>query len=200
VLRPQYGIFIIPNVRNYYDYKLTDMRLTITKTYDGATKKKVNEDVTSCFKIYYLRDMFMVELLPGSGLSHTDKYTVQITLNDISSKPVALKVTQSKPKVQQSTKTVTLLKNDRMSQGEVVLSLSDLYLTGIREVKLVSPTGKAKVPYFDLLDLGGGRYAIAFHDNRVSVTKNQTVKLQVFFHGNTTATPNVTLNLKVEIR
>ena len=200
VLRPQYGIFIIPNVRNYYDYKLTDMRPTITKTYDGAIKKKVSEDVTSCFKIYYLRDMFMVELLPGSGLSHTDKYTVQITLNDISSKPVALKVTQSKPKVQQSTKTVTLLKNDRMSQGEVVLSLSDLYLTGIREVKLVSPTDKAKVPYFDLLDLGGGRYAIAFHDNRVSVTKNQTVKLQVFFHGNTTATPNVTLNLKVEIR
>ena len=50
-----------------------------------------------------------------------------------------------------------------------------------------------------LLDLGGGEYAIHFTNFKVTATKTQKLKLQIFLEGNNTGKPNATLNLTVNI-
>ena len=200
VLRPGTKVTLTPTVKNSYTHTLTPEDLTILRTYDGAAKKKVSEDVTDRFDISVEGGKYVISPASGSGVSHADKFSVRASVAGATSKAVTLKVVQGKAKVSQSVKTVTLLKTDRYSRGEVVLTLPDGTLAGIAEVVLVSPKDKQGLPLFELKDLGNGRYAIAYYGDKITTTKAATVKLQVRLLGNETAKPNATLSVKVTFK
>ncbi|MBR1456543.1 MAG: leucine-rich repeat protein [Oscillospiraceae bacterium] len=200
VLRPGTAVTVKPTMTNLYRYELAAGDLTVTKTYDGATKKKVAVPATELFDVQVKDGAYVITQKSGAAVSHADKYSVQATVRGATSKAVTLKVVQGKAKLGQSTKAVTLLKTDRFSRGEVTLTPTDAALA-IREVKLVSPADKSKTPYFDLVELGGGAYAVKFNGDAITLTKgSKTVKLQVFLEGNRTATPNATLSVKVSVK
>ncbi|MBR1457277.1 MAG: leucine-rich repeat protein, partial [Oscillospiraceae bacterium] len=162
VLRPGTAVTVKPTMTNLYLYELAAGDVTVTKTYDGGTKKKVTVPATELFDVQVRDGAYVITQKSGAAVSHADKYSVQATVAGVASKAVTLKVVQGKAKLGQSTKAVTLLKTDRFSRGEVTLTPTDAALA-IREVKLVSPADKSKTPYFDLVELGGGAYAVKFN-------------------------------------
>ena len=200
VLRPGTTVTVTPTVKNNYTYELAPTDLKITKTYDGATKAKVSEDVTAKFAVTVENGKYVIAEKNFGTLCHTDKFSVQATVSTddgaLTSKAVALKVAQGKVKVAQSAKSVTLLKLDRFSEGEVRLTLADPTLAGIVRVE---PDAKSAA-LFDLKDLGNGVYAIGYAGDRITTTKSATVKLRVFLAGNLTGTPNATISVKVNIK
>ncbi len=196
VLRPGTSVTLTPTVKNDYTYELAPADLKITKTYDGATKAKVNVDATDLFDVSVQNGKYVVAEKAFGTILHTDKFSVQATVEGVTSKAVTLKVAQGKAKVNQSVKAVTLLKTDRYSRGEVVLTLPDKALAGIAKVEF---TG-SNAALFSLTDLGNGKYAIGYAGNLITTTKAQTVKLRVFLDGNLTGTPNATISVKVNIK
>lgn len=191
VLRPGTEVTLTPTVKNNYTWTMAAGDITVTKTYDGATKTKVSLDVTGDFSISVRDGKYVITA--NAGVSHADKFNVQATVSGMTSKAVTLKVIQGKVKITQSVKAVTLLKTDRYSQGLVVLTLDDKSLAGIAKVELDARSEAL----FDLKDLGNGRYAIAYDSFLISTNKAQTVKLLVFMEGNRTASANATISVKV---
>lgn len=138
---------------------------------------------------------YTITALPGAHVSHADKFSVQATVAGLSSKAVALSVKQGSARLGISSKSVTLLKTDRYSRGNLLLSVMDPSLAGIARVELDSKSKNSSL--FSLLDLGGGRYAISYAGGLITTSKAQTVKLQVYLLGNETAKPNATFSVKV---
>ena len=204
VLRPGTAVTLTPTVTNSYTHVLRASDLTVTKTYDGAAKKKVTEDATAKFIVRVRGGSYVITAKSGAGVSHADKYTVRAEIAGVISGATALKVVQGKSQVTQDVKQVTLLKTDRYSRGVVTLKLGDPTLAGIKDVKIVSPKDKAGREHFTLVYLGGGEYAIQYNGSllpaNVGTLKTQTVKLQVFLEGNTTEKPNATISVKVNIK
>ena len=116
--------------------------------------------------------------------------------DDAVSKETKLTVKQGSIKVAQSTKTVTLYRKDRFSEGYVTLSVADQTVMPVAKVELKD----AEKSFFDLYQLADGSYAIGFKDNRIAPkAKNGSVKLNVWLEGNTTAKPNATVSVSVKI-
>ena len=195
VLRPGTSVTVTPTVKNRYGYTLFPSDLSITRTYDGARKAKVQEDATGLFSVAVQNGKYTITALPGAHVSHADKFSVQATVAGLSSKAVALSVKQGSARLGISSKSVTLLKTDRYSRGNLLLSVMDPSLAGIARVELDSKSKNSSL--FSLLDLGGGRYAISYAGGLITTSKAQTVKLQVYLLGNETAKPNATFSVKV---
>ena len=206
VLRPGTAVTVTPVFKNAYEVDLDhEVQVVVCRTYDGASKTKVDEAVTDMFFIDSKDNKsWQITPKPGTVLSHKDKFTVRAYSKYTLSKAVPLKVVQGKSKIKQSTKGVTLLKTDRYSEGTVNLTLTDGTLKGIREVVLVSPKDSLKRDIFKLADLGNGSYAIRYNDSlmpgNIAKLKPQTVKLKVYLEGNETLTPNATLTVKVNFK
>ena len=201
VLRPDAVVTIAPVFKNCYTQVLSEEDISITKVYDGSTKKAVSENATDLFTVKLNREdgKYVILKKPGAALSHKDKFKVTATVTTASgrltSKAIAMKVIQGKAKVNQSTQMLTLLKQDRFSEGEVKLALTDSSLSGIVHVEL----DKASAEMFDLTDLGNGKYVIGYKGNVITTTKAKTAKLRVFLEGNQTTIPNTILSVKVKI-
>ena len=200
VLRPGTKVTLTPTVKNCYTQTLAPGDLTVTRTYDSARKAYVTEDVTGWFDVTVENGKYVVAPKGGVALRHADKFNVKAEVQTdgepLYSGAVTLKVTQGKVKVKQSVKSVTLLKFDRYSEGEVRLTVADPALTGIAYVELDSKSA-AK---FDLKDLGNGVYAIGYAGDLITTAKGATVKLRVFMSGNLTSKPNATISVKVVIK
>ncbi len=204
VLRPGTTVTVTPTVKNCFHYELSPADVKVVWTYDGALKEKLDEDVTELFNISVENGKYVLtrraEIAGDFVLGHMHKYSVQATVRTedgpLTAKAVSLKVVQGKAKVVQSTKAVTLLKQDRFSEGEVRLTLTDPTLDGIARVELDAKSAAL----FDLKDLGNGVYAIGYAGDRITTTKSATVKLRVFLYGNPTETPNATISVKVNIK
>ena len=193
VLRPSTSVTVTPTVKNRYGYTLSPDDISITRTYDGTRKCKVQEDATGLFSVAVQNGKYTITALPGAHLSHADKFSVQADMAGLRSKAVALSVKQGSARLGLSSKSVTLLKTDRYSRGNLLLSVMDPSLAGIARVELDSKSAAL----FSLIDLGGGRYAIGYAGDLITTSKAQTVKLQVYLLGNETAKPNATFSVKV---
>ncbi|MDO4194091.1 MAG: hypothetical protein Q4D24_12365 [Erysipelotrichaceae bacterium] len=207
VLRPGKAVKLTPVFKNVYDVDLNDdIQLSVIMTYDGILNEKCMENATSRFNIEVVNNEYwLITPIPDERISHKDKYIVTAVSSGITSgKSVSLKVIQGKAKVMQDRKSVTLLKTDRYSRGEVQLTLSDASLRGIDDVQIVSPKNKSGREYFVLVDCGGGLYAIEYNDGLlpadIAKLKTQTVKLNVILKGNLNYTPNTTLSVKVNFK
>lgn len=209
VLRPRTSVTLKPVIKNCYDYTLSPGDITVTKTYDGKTKKKVNEDVTDHFRITVADGNYVIHQMNPMEASHTDKYTVKAAVAGVSSKAIALKVVQGKASVKLSTNEITLLKTDCYSRAGADVVLSDQELAGIAYVEVVSPKDKTGREYYSLADMNyfvqgyqqNGSFVIGYNGNLlpkdIAKLKTKTLKVKVYLFGNTTDKPNATLSLKV---
>ena len=202
VVRPLSKVTLKPTIKNCYEYTLNSLDITVTKTYDGKTKKKVSEDVTGYFYITVDNGKYVIRPLSPGMVSHADKFTVKATVEGVTSKAVTLKVVQGKASVKLSTKEVTLLKTDRYSRAQVDVVLSEAQF-GVARVVMVSPKDKSGRPYFTLAEQNG-TYEICYNENvlpkDIAKLKTKTVKLKVYLEGNTTTKPNATLSVKVKFK
>ena len=128
----------------------------------------------------------------------TDKYYIRVLIpetsygQEITTKPVQIKLTKGSAKITSTVKSVQLLKNDRFDYANIDVVVP-AGLTGIREVTLDAKSAAR----FALVDNSGGSYELHLNPEKLS-TKNATVKLNVFLKGNNTAKPDKTLSVSVK--
>ena len=143
----------------------------------------------------YLKENFRDKVLP------TDKYYVRILIpegtsgtdgQEVTTKPVQIKLTKGKAKITSTVKSVQLLKNDRFSYANIGVLVPN-GLTDIREITLDS---KSDARFF-LINNGSGNLELHMKQDN-PVTANTTVKLNVFLLGNNTAKPDATISVAVK--
>ena len=136
-----------------------------------------------------------------AGLLPTSRYYVRVLIpagpgtdgQEVSTKPVQLKLTKGKAKITQEVKSVQLLKNDRFSYAEIGVIVPAGF-TDIRDITLDAVSAKR----FDRVYNGSGSVELHYKGNRVTPGK-ATVKLNVFLAGNNTAKPDAVLKVSVSI-
>lgn len=202
ILRPETSVTVTPTVKNWYQRPLGAGDLHV---YDSAYR-----DIT---------DRFTVEFDSGSG-----SYTLKVKGPDAGLNPRtrtyvaipasitgaakenygAIGVKMGPAKISQSTKEISLSKNDVYDRKSVILSLSDPSLPDIgeAEAELSDRSG-----FFRLTPLGGGEYAIGYAKEQIQKNpqgfaklKSANVQLKVFLSGNRTTVPNATLSLKISLK
>ena len=202
VLKTDSAVTVRPVLKNCYDYLFHSYDLVITKTYDAATGKTVDVDVT---------DQFRVDLDPAigvytirtydTGVNHKDKFKVRIVAEiggvTVKSKAVALNVKQGKLKMTQSVKTGVLYKDDGFDYVTVRLGCSPAY-KGIDSGRIRLDAKSAK--YFDLTYRYDGTVEIGFKDNVPCAPGTKTAKIKVYMYGNETNTPNKTVTVKITVK
>ena len=153
-------------------------------------------DGTAVFSLR-LKESFRndADLLP------TSRYYVRVLIpagpgtdgQEVSTKPVQLKLTKGKAKITQNMKSVQLLKNDRFSYAEIGVIVPSGF-TDIRDITLDAGSAKR----FDRVYNGSGSVELRYKDSRITTGK-ATVKLNVFLAGNNTAKPDAVLKVSVSI-
>ncbi|MGN0155827.1 MAG: hypothetical protein ACI39N_01140 [Lachnospiraceae bacterium] len=151
----------------------------------------------------------------GGKINPAYKYTVKVQLiygagYATDENIISFKVAQGKTKFSQSTKTVTLYKND--PQGRQLLHIENidkdkLNVAEIESVELVSESGKisSALEIYEVTSsaASGKTYAIGWKDKTVPATvKSNSVKLNVFLKGNDPAggKPNATVTVTVNVK
>ena len=132
---------------------------------------------------------------------------------EIKTKPVVITVKAGTAKIKQSTKSVTLYKNDRFDSAYVTLSLNDSnrytdyeYVYGYREITSVVLDNSMYDVTLVNADTTNGKYtyAIGFKNNDLTTAqkaKAQTLKLKVYLKGtNESGTPSATVSVSVKVQ
>ena len=95
---------------------------------------------------------------------------------------------------------VKLLLSDRFSNGEFDIVPKDDSVKAVKTVALDAASAKL----FELHEVGSGRWAIGFKDNKIpaglKLGGSKTVKLSITFEGNETGKANTTVSLKVNLK
>ena len=166
------------------------------------SKTKVTYDHTDRFDITEnVGGTFTLKVKDGKYLDASLKYAVEMTsrIGGVAvktAKPVSLSVKQGSIKVAQDVKAINLYRNDRYSEGVVTLSIADGTVVPIAKVTMKD---EAK-SFFEVEDLGGGRYAIGYKDDKIAAkAKNGSVKLEVWLEGNNTAKANASVTVSVKV-
>ncbi|MCR5138514.1 MAG: leucine-rich repeat protein [Oscillospiraceae bacterium] len=194
VLRQGTSVTVTPTVKNWYERDLEQGDLHI---YDSAYK-----DITDKFTVGF--DGAAYRVTPKEALNPKLKYYAAVPKDVTGAQSTvykALTVKMGTAKIAQSTKAITLSKNDLYDRQSVVLSVNDptLYDIGEARVVLVDKSGCFAQP----VHLGNGEFAIGFvKDRTIDVTKMKSanVQLQVFLGGNITDTPNARLSVKITLK
>lgn len=186
VLRPGTQVVLTPNFKNWYGYDLNDAELSL------------DPELFS----YDVQDgLFIVKAQYGAAIDPKTVYNVEMTLDGYTTKPVKLPVKMGSVKIDQSVKTVNLLKDDRYDTATVKLSLTDdsLYdISGARVVLL------EKNDCLSLTPLGNGEYAIGYKNNTLpdqvlrGKIKGTSAKLNVYLTGNGGSAVNKTITVTVK--
>ena len=184
VLRPGTELVLTPTFKNWFDYDEAKFGLRLSNPdLDYRYKDGV-------FTVFAKENADVDPALNQAWMTYEGR--------DVTAKPVKLSLKMGKAIITQSTKTVTLSKNDRYDRQSVILSLSDSSLYDIRDAKvtMTDPSGNLR-----LIELGNGEYAIGYKDSKlpgnIAKLKSSTVKLVVFLQGNGGSKANATLSVKV---
>lgn len=175
-------------------------KLTINKDSDEFKNGKiVPSGKNAIYKIYYTGYF--------GGTDPGDKKW------EIQTKPIVINVKAGTAKITQSTKSVTLYKNDRFDSAYVTLSLNDSnrytdyeYVYGYREITSVVLDNSMYDVTLVNADISNGKYtyAIGFKNNDLTVAQNakaQTLKLKVYLKGiNESGTPSATVSVSVKAK
>ncbi|MBR5518359.1 MAG: hypothetical protein IKV86_04955, partial [Clostridia bacterium] len=198
------GVTITPKWTNLMQN--VDISENIRVYATAKTKGAVPVDVTDCFNIISTNGTYLLTFKDTESLNKLnpkDKYTVVcegVTVKGQSvadTKAVTITFTVTKPKVTQSVKSVNLYLNDRYSRGEFKLTLSDKTMPDISAVEIADVK---MAEFYQLVDLGGGEYAIEFKDNNIAEKlKTGNIKLNIYLDGNNPEykTPNTSVSVKV---
>ncbi len=200
VIRPDTSVTITPTLKNIYGYEPELNSLCFWKK-SGSKYTQVGTGENSDIFYTELSDTgFEIWLWEGSGVNHkTDKFFVTLTVTDTNgksgtSKYAAIPLTMGSVKLAQSTKAITLLKNDIHSSGTIIITVSE---EGLTELDMAKTTVNNKA--YQLKELGYGKYVISYNGARDKSFKSTNLQLSVWLNGNETTTANAKLSLKVNV-
>ena len=195
---------------------------------NGKAFDRITDEDDNPFFVRVEDGAFVLTLKPGADIDLSqDKFKVSLDAevrdnNDqviahLESPQISVSMKMGTAKVAQSTKAVTLLNDDRFDRGVITLTpevgLSDINW-GKTLDHFASPKDKNGRETFELVPLGGSSFVIAYRSRPLNPDdpgspveprlpeasfKGGTVKIPVFFTGNTTGKPNATVSVSVKL-
>ena len=208
VIRPDSEIVLTPTIKNLYGYQLDPDSLIVYYKSGSEWIQIERLGRKNPFEPSLRDNSLVLRLKSGSGVNHLkDKYAVGLTVDvkdengetvrsGETGKPVALSVKMGSAKMNQSTKEIQLLKQDRYSSATFIIGTDDAALSKIAEI-----VPAACYADYQIEDLGGGKLAVTF-TGESKAAKNTSLKFNVFLEGNETVDdakpkPNAVISVKV---
>ena len=206
VIRPDSAVTVTPTVKDCFTYApaLEDLRIWKVTKVNG---KNAYEPADDKFDVRMENGVYVLTLKPGSNVDHTtDKFAVSLsgvldgTPFETAKTDIAVKMGYAR--IKQSTKSVTLLKDDRNSRGSVTITVTTADVYGIDWAKtlasIVIPVDKNNQPLFEVERVGED-IVIRFANSELKEFKSAKVKVSVFLLGNNSTKPNETLSISVKL-
>lgn len=203
VIRPDSAVTVTPTVKDCFTYAPAVGDLKIWK----VVGKNAYEAADDKFDVRMENGVYVLTLKPGSNVDHTkDKFAVSLSGvldgTPFETAKTNISVKMGSATVNQSAKSVMLLKDDRNSRGSVTITVTTAGVNGVDWDKtlasIVIPVDKNNQPLFEVERVGED-IVIRFANSELKEFKSATVKVSVFLLGNNSTKPNKTLSISVKL-
>lgn len=192
VIRDASEVIVTPTYRNCLDGASLKKQVKVTWAQDG---RNYSQDVTEDFILTWAQDGTLhVSKVPGKRLALTGKYRLEILCEGMEKEAyTALSVKCGTARF--TVASVSLYAKDANDMARLTITTTDKTVNTLERVELKDARLKGT---YEVLDLGGGQFALCLIPG--AKAKTGTVTLNLFCEGNTTAKPSGTVSVKVEIR
>lgn len=192
VIRDASEVIVTPTYRNCLDGASLKKQVKVTWAQDG---RNYSQDVTEDFILTWAQDGTLhVSKVPGKELALTGKYRLEILCEGMEKEAyAALSVKCGTARF--TVASVSLYAKDANDMARLTITTTDKTVNTLERVELKDARLKGT---YEVLDLGGGQFALCLIPG--AKAKTGTVTLNLFCEGNTTAKPSGTVSVKVEIR
>lgn len=192
VIRDASEVVVTPIYRNCLDGASLKKQVKVTWARDG---RNYSQDVTEDFILTWAQDGTLhVSKVPGKELALTGKYRLEILCEGMEKEAyTALSVKCGTARF--TVASVSLYAKDANDMARLTITTTDKTVNTLERVELKDARLKGT---YEVLDLGGGQFALCLIPG--AKAKTGTVTLNLFCEGNTTAKPSGTVSVKVEIR
>lgn len=192
VIRDASEVIVRPTYRNCLDGASLKKQVKVTWAQDG---RNYSQDVTEDFILTWAQDGTLhVSKVPGKRLALTGKYRLEILCEGMEKEAyTALSVKCGTARF--TVASVSLYAKDANDMARLTITTTDKTVNTLERVELKDARLKGT---YEVLDLGGGQFALCLIPG--AKAKTGTVTLNLFCEGNTTAKPSGTVSVKVEIR
>ena len=192
VIRDASEVVVTPIYRNCLDGASLKKQVKVTWAQDG---RNYSQDVTEDFILTWAQDGTLhVSKVPGKELALTGKYRLEILCEGMEKEAyTALSVKCGTARF--TVASVSLYAKDANDMARLTITTTDKTVNTLERVELKDARLKGT---YEVLDLGGGQFALCLIPG--AKAKTGTVTLNLFCEGNTTAKPSGTVSVKVEIR
>ena len=192
VIRDASEVVVTPVYRNCLDGASLKKQVKVTWAQDG---RNYSQDVTEDFILTWAQDGTLhVSKVPGKELALTGKYRLEILCEGMEKEAyTALSVKCGTARF--TVASVSLYAKDANDMARLTITTTDKTVNTLERVELKDARLKGT---YEVLDLGGGQFALCLIPG--AKAKTGTVTLNLFCEGNTTAKPSGTVSVKVEIR
>lgn len=192
VIRDASEVVVTPTYRNCLDGAYLKKQVKVTWAQDG---RNYSQDVTEDFILTWAQDGTLhVSKVPGKELALTGKYRLEILCEGMEKEAyTALSVKCGTARF--TVASVSLYAKDANDMARLTITTTDKTVNTLERVELKDARLKGT---YEVLDLGGGQFALCLIPG--AKAKTGTVTLNLFCEGNTTAKPSGTVSVKVEIR
>ena len=192
VIRDASEVVVTPIYRNCLDGASLKKQVKVTWAQDG---RNYSQDVTEDFILTWAQDGTLhVSKVPGKELALTGKYRLEILCEGMEKEAyTALSVKCGTARF--TAASVSLYAKDANDMARLTITTTDKTVNTLERVELKDARLKGT---YEVLDLGGGQFALCLIPG--AKAKTGTVTLNLFCEGNTTAKPSGTVSVKVEIR
>ena len=192
VIRDASEVIVTPVYRNCLDGASLKKQVKVTWAQDG---RNYSQDVTEDFILTWAQDGTLhVSKVPGKELALTGKYRLEILCEGMEKEAyTALSVKCGTARF--TVASVSLYAKDANDMARLTITTTDKTVNTLERVELKDARLKGT---YEVLDLGGGQFALCLIPG--AKAKTGTVTLNLFCEGNTTAKPSGTVSVKVEIR
>lgn len=192
VIRDASEVIVTPTYRNCLDGASLKKQVKVTWAQDG---RNYSQDVTEDFILTWAQDGTLhVSKVPGKELALTGKYRLEILCEGMEKEAyAALSVKCGTARF--TVASVSLYAKDANDMARLTITTTDKTVNTLERVELKDARLKGT---YEVLDLGGGQFALCLIPG--AKAKTGTVTLNLFCEGNTTAKSSGTVSVKVEIR
>ena len=192
VIRDASEVIVTPTYRNCLDGASLKKQVKVTWAQDG---RNYSQDVTEDFILTWAQDGTLhVSKVPGKRLALTGKYRLEILCEGMEKEAyTALSVKCGTARF--TVASVSLYAKDANDMARLTITTTDKTVNTLERVELKDARLKGT---YEVLDLGGGQFALCLIPG--AKAKTGTATLNLFCEGNTTAKPSGTVSVKVEIR
>ena len=186
VIRDGSEIVVTPSYKNYCGLTAIDKAAKVFWAKDG---KNFTEDVTAAFRLSW-DEGGKLHLQRAGNLELTGKYRLELAVQG-AQKPALVNLTLKSGTAKMTAAPVVLYAKDANTRAELKFTSQETGLNSIARVE-------ARSGEYTIENLSYGGFAIRPVPGRT--LKSGKVSVNLFFEGNTTAKPNATVTIPVEIR